>query len=57
MTIEEAKKAFKDDKFAAVNGVQIGGLAEGSCTCIYNIDVTDGLGRDIARFIGTGFKL
>ena len=29
----------------------------GRSTCIYNIDVTDETGRDIAQFIGTGYKL
>ncbi len=30
---------------------------DGKTTCIYNIDVTDGTGKDIAQFIGTGYKL
>ncbi len=128
MTLEEAKEFFKNDKFAAVNGMQIDELDEGGCTCsmeirpdhknavggvmggviftladfafavasnnvhtptvaqqvsinylsntkgkyliakarcrkdgkttcIYNIDVTDDLNKDIAQFIGTGYKL
>ncbi len=30
---------------------------DGKTTCVYNIDITDDLGRDIAQFIGTGYKL
>lgn len=30
---------------------------DGKTTCVYNIDVVDNLGRDIAQFIGTGYKL
>ncbi len=30
---------------------------DGKTTCVYNIDVTDDLGRDIAQFTGTGYKL
>mgnify|MGYP000487889457 CR=1 FL=1 len=30
---------------------------DGKTTCVYNIDVTDDLGRDIAQFVGTGYKL
>ena len=30
---------------------------DGRTTCVYNIDVVDDLGRDIAQFIGTGYKL
>ena len=30
---------------------------DGKTTCVYNIDVTDDLGKDIAQFIGTGYKL
>jgi acyl-CoA thioesterase len=29
----------------------------GRSSCVINVDVTDNLGRDIAQFIGTGFKL
>lgn len=29
----------------------------GRTSTIINVDITDGTGRDIARFIGTGFKL
>lgn len=30
---------------------------DGKTTCVYNIDVTDDLGRAIAQFVGTGYKL
>lgn len=30
---------------------------DGKNTCVYNIDITDDTGRDIAQFIGTGYKL
>ena len=30
---------------------------DGKTTCVYNIDIMDNLGRDIAQFIGTGYKL
>ena len=30
---------------------------DGKTTCVYNVDVTDDMGRDVAQFIGTGFKL
>ena len=30
---------------------------DGRSTCVVNVDVTDDTGRDIAQFIGTGFKL
>ena len=30
---------------------------DGRTTCVYNIDVTDDAGRDVAQFIGTGYKL
>ncbi len=30
---------------------------DGKTTCVYNIDITDDLGRDIAQFIGTGYKI
>ncbi len=30
---------------------------DGGTTCVYNVDVTDDLGRDIAQFVGTGFKV
>lgn len=30
---------------------------DGKTSCVYNIDITDDLGRDIAQFIGTGYKL
>ena len=29
----------------------------GRNSCVINVDVTDDLGRDIAQFVGTGFKL
>ena len=29
----------------------------GRSSCVINVDVTDSLGRDIAQFVGTGFKL
>ena len=29
---------------------------DGRTSCVYNIDVTDDLGRDIAQFVGTGYK-
>ena len=29
----------------------------GRSSCIVNVDVTDDTGRDIAQFVGTGFKL
>ncbi len=31
-------------------------VKDGRTTCVYEVDVTDDLGRDIARFTGTGFK-
>ena len=30
---------------------------DGRTTCVYNVDVVDDLGRDIAQFVGTGFKV
>ena len=30
---------------------------DGRTTCVYNIDVKDDLGRDIAQAVVTGFKL
>lgn len=30
---------------------------DGKTTCVYNIDITDDLGRDVAQFVGTGYKL
>ena len=30
---------------------------DGRTSCVVNVDVTDDTGRDIAQFIGTGFKL
>ncbi|MBO4373839.1 MAG: PaaI family thioesterase [Lachnospiraceae bacterium] len=32
-------------------------IKDGRSTCVYNVDVTDDSGRDIARFTATGFKL
>ena len=29
---------------------------DGRTSCVYNIDITDDLGRDVAQFIGTGYK-
>ena len=31
-------------------------VKDGRTTCVYAIDVTDDLGRDVARFTGTGYK-
>lgn len=30
---------------------------DGKTSCVYNVDITDDLGRDIAQFVGTGYKL
>ncbi len=30
---------------------------DGRNSCVYNVDVTDDLGRDIAQFIATGYKV
>jgi acyl-CoA thioesterase len=30
---------------------------DGRTSCVYNVDVTDDTGREIAQFVGTGFKL
>lgn len=30
---------------------------DGKNSCVYNVDITDDTGRDIAQFIGTGYKL
>ena len=30
---------------------------DGRTSCVYIVDVTDDTGRDIAQFVGTGFKL
>ena len=30
---------------------------DGRSTCVYIVDVTDDTGRDVAQFVGTGFKL
>ena len=30
---------------------------DGRSSCVVNVDVTDDTGRDIAQFVGTGFKL
>ncbi|MBO4411715.1 MAG: PaaI family thioesterase [Lachnospiraceae bacterium] len=32
-------------------------VRDGRTTCVYDIDVEDGLGRRIAQFVGTGYKL
>ena len=29
----------------------------GRSSCVVNVDVTDDVGRDVAQFVGTGFKL
>ena len=30
---------------------------DGRSSCVVNVDVVDDLGRDVAQFVGTGFKL
>ena len=30
---------------------------DGRTSCVYNVDVTDSTGREIAQFIATGFKI
>lgn len=30
---------------------------DGKNICVYNVDVTDDLGRDVAQYVGTGYKL
>ena len=30
---------------------------DGRSTCVYNVDVSDDQGRDIAQFTGTGYKI
>ena len=30
---------------------------DGRSSCVVNVDVVDGTGRDVAQFVGTGFKL
>ena len=30
---------------------------DGRSSCVVNVDVSDDLGRDVAQFVGTGFKL
>ena len=30
---------------------------DGCTSCVVNVDVTDDTGRDVAQFVGTGFKL
>ena len=30
---------------------------DGRSSCVVNVDVTDETGRDVAQFVGTGFKL
>ena len=30
---------------------------DGRASCVVNVDVTDDTGRDVAQFVGTGFKL
>lgn len=30
---------------------------DGRSSCVVNVDITDDSGRDIAQFVGTGFKL
>lgn len=30
---------------------------DGRTTCVYIVDVTDDLGRDVAQFVGTGYKI
>ena len=32
-------------------------VKDGKTTCVYNVTVTDDLGRAIAQFVGTGYKL
>ena len=32
-------------------------LKDGRTTCVYNVDITDEFGKDIAQFTGTGYKL
>ena len=31
-------------------------VKDGRTTCVYNVEVTDELGRQVAQFVGTGFK-
>ena len=30
---------------------------DGRSSCVVNVDVTDDTGRDVAQFVGTGFKV
>ena len=30
---------------------------DGRASCVVNVDVADDTGRDVAQFVGTGFKL
>ena len=49
MTMEEAQAYFSEDRFATENGIR--------ASCVVNVDVVDDTGREIAQFVGTGFKL
>jgi len=46
---------------SAVKGSRLTATArlrkDGRSSCVVNVDVTDDTGRDIAQFVGTGFKL
>ena len=48
-SIEEARAYFEQDRFATENGIR--------ASCVVNVDVVDDTGREIAQFVGTGFKL
>ena len=48
-TIDEARVYFSGDRFATENGIR--------ASCVVNVDVVDDTGREIAQFVGTGFKL
>ena len=32
-------------------------VKDGRTTCVYNVDVSDDLGRPVAQFVGTGYKV
>ena len=49
------------DYLSASKGERLTARAEcrkdGRTTCVYNVDITDEFGKDIAQFTGTGYKL
>ena len=58
-SLEEAREHFKKDQFASFSGMVLDELGEDYSVCSVQLGevVTDDTGRDIAQFVGLGFKL